>query len=1600
MSRTLRASLLILAIALGAVVTFYQPGRGAPETPPVGGAASPATPGMPDNNPAANDAFTLPSDRQVQKRLEAAQDYLKTRDWGEAVRLLQAALDVREDVLLPVRRPGQPATHWVSARAETLRLFAALPPKALEFYELHHGAAARARLEMARKTDDPQLLDEVTRRYPYTKAGAEAMALLGAYHLDRGRFETAAFFFDHLLQRQTTAKVEPLHLFHASLAFRLAGDRERAEQTWKQLAERAGRTGLRFGTQTVGLEQLRQEIERLAERRVQSSGWFLFRGDARRTAQAAGGVPFLEPRWQHATAAHPETRRLLEAALKNQAESLQPSLPGAFPIAVGGKLIYRSHGGIHAVDLQTGKEVWRRDLALSLDACMADPGKRVSVRSWLQMYSPFAGGNLGGMGVLGGGMGGLGALGLGGGNLGAFPGAGGNLGALGLGGMNPGLGGAVPITSGGGIASGLTVAPPLVLENSALGTLSSDGRRVYAVVDMAVPPPPILLQELQPGIRRPLGPLSPYIGFNRLLALDVETGEAAWERGGDGKGDLHGCYFLGPPLPVTGKLYALAEKQGEILLVCLESGRGDISWSQPLVFIRDKLLGDVGRRLQAAHLAYADGLLVCPTNAGAVVAVDLRNRSLAWAHGYRQQPGAPSALSFVTGPVWKGSAPIVQDGKVIFTAADDDAVTCVNLRDGALLWRLPRTEDDLYLAGVYQGKVLLVGRNACRAVSLADGTKQLWTISTGLPSGQGVASGNLYYLPLHRGAICALDLDKGTIAATVEAPNGGAPGNLLFHGGDVLTQSAIAVAAYPQLQHRLNEIEARLSRNPGDTGALTERGELKLYQGDLAGAIVDLRRGLAGAPERGIVQRTRTKLHEALTQLLQRDFRAGERFLDEYRDLCRLSVPEEATALERLRIQVEQQRRQTSYLCLVARGREGQPGAPLEALHIYEELNAREHLGQPLPIPEDPVVRDRLDVWARNRVAALFKRADAAGARLLHEYVAQTWQRLRAGDDDAALERFAWLFAPACPEGREARLLLAERWLEDHDRGRCLEAELLLLQLQRERSEPRLAARATETLARLLLQKGLVADALFQYRILARDFGNLEVRDGKNGSAFLDDLVVDKRFLPYFSTAPRWEEGRIRARDPRAAQQAALPGSQPLPVITFAPKGDLQPLFRSHILVLDLLASQFKLLDRETGAEVWSQRVALDSFRGYLVQFGFAGSLVPCEVQGHLAVVNLGAVVFGLDLLDHRILWKKSFVDGPFLADRMVVVNNTDNDATVEHLLQLFAVDRLGSGQQRLLGQLGPLGPSHVTLRTTGGLVALDPVRGDVLWTRSDVAVEAEVFGDDAQVYVVDARAGVASRALSTTDGTVVAGVPDFAKVYSHDARHLGRRFLVLDNNFPVRLRLYDIPTGKEVWQEEVPVNGLPLRSEDPHLAGTIAPDGRFRITDLRRCKEVCRGRLDDPHHLDNVQNIYVVQDRSRFYLVCQGSDVGAGGNESWPCLSGLRGLPVHGMVYAFDRATGKRLWFDRVRNQVLLLEQFEELPILLFANGSSQAMAGNVTQSVSVQSIDKNTGKRLLVHTDGNNGGSFHAVRVDGYARTIDLVGPTTRLRHYQAGK
>ncbi len=269
-------------------------------------------------------------------------------------------------------------------------------------------------------------------------------------------------------------------------------------------------------------------------------------------------------------------------------------------------------------------------------------------------------------------------------------------------------------------------------------------------------------------------------------------------------------------------------------------------------------------------------------------------------------------------------------------------------------------------------------------------------------------------------------------------------------------------------------------------------------------AVVDLRTVLAGAKETELAERSRILLYTALTRLLQSDFAAGEKYLDEYRALCKIALPSNPALADRLRAKAEERRRQASYFAVLARGREKQ-GRLSDAVRAYRDLYDATLGGDLLALPDDPAVQVRPDLWVRSHVAEMLARATPEQRAALRIEIEREAKALPA-DDVAALNALrravrcgAWSRGS---RGREVRLKLAMRLADGEDR-RLVLAGLLELQTLEQEGDREMAARALEARAQVLTKRGLVEDATACYRKLARVRQRRTARQAGRGQAFL-----------------------------------------------------------------------------------------------------------------------------------------------------------------------------------------------------------------------------------------------------------------------------------------------------------------------------------------------------------------------------------------------------------------------------------------------------------------------------------------------------------------
>ncbi|MER3414751.1 MAG: hypothetical protein C4297_00860 [Gemmataceae bacterium] len=1526
-------------------------------------APKPPVPEEDKSAPAFTERVQLPVNRQTERKLAEARRLVEERDWAQAVDLLQRILDEKEDVFMKDDRG-----RWVSIRAEANRLIGNLPKEGLDFYELQYGPRARVLLEQAQVQGDIQTFADVAFRYRHTEAGVQATLLLGTYHLDRGQNVIAALCFERLLEQpRLVPQLTPATLFKAALAFARANDTRNRDRALQLLEARLKSDPLVLGNQRLDPHRIRKLVSMPVSGSSRSpDDWRTFLGSLARTGSYRGGAPFLAARCKADLLAesHPRTRQWIQQAVQRASQQRQPLLCGFFPIAVGNTVVYRSYWGLHALDPRSGELKWRTDSPASLDY-IAKNLERLSTNQefeqWRQVY----------------------------------------------------------------LNSWFNV----FYDNTTLGSISSDGERVYVIEDLALPPPgstyPRSALVLRTAPRAHLDELTPYLEHNRLRAFDLETGKLVWEIGSKEEDNPYSqTFFLGPPLCLGERLYILAEVEREIRLLCIDPRRPQAPlWTQALCTVEQRLNDEALRRTQACVLAYDEGILVCPTHAGIVVGLDLLTRSLVWAQSYQEHrpqvpgpPGVPMVLVPATRPgeqresraIWFSPAPMIAEGRVVFTAPDGQGVHCLLLRDGTPVWNKPQEQDDLYVAGVFRGKVVIVGKNTCRALKLESG-EEAWRINTDVPSGRGVANEEVYYLPLARGEVWAIDVDRGQVRARARSPRQEVPGNLLFHAGDVISQTYAHLTVYPQLAAREREILARLQQKPDDPLGLIERGELRLHRGELHLAIADFRQALRDPHvDVAATQKARTLFYEALAELLERDLAQHAHLLPDLADLIDIPPATNEPEADRIRRQREILNRRANYLRLTARVGEIQ-GDYRRVLRAYFDFASlgRDHLVQ---LPDVPGMKIRPDVWAESKLATLLEQLqDPARRQEVEHILEEMWEQARKSGQADAIAVFASVAGLHTRQGQEAALFLAEKLLEEKD---FPEAERRLLLLRRA-PRPEVAAKALDLLGRLHTHAGYIEDAAFYYREMGRLYPKVVVRDGKTAEQIVHELATDKRFLPYLEERPQ-SLREVPGLWVRTFSSSA--GMTNFQYTIFEPRGELLPSVARYQVAVRQLANrrgQAVFLDRQGGEEI---------------QFDLGG-LYPnpalpnssgnqCFATGRILVFAWGQYVYCYDLADRRERWRFDLygADTAQLTESELLPNWAGGVQLVDHR----------SRTSQPLGYLIHADDQAVSiLSASEGLVCLDTLSGKPRWQRQDVFASVGVLSCDEQYLVLYPRGNAERtyRALRVSDGTEVraAGISKGEIVRKYG------RFILLASGFQKNpdgtLEPTDLPatpvrgTGTTASPISTPIQadkGLLLRLVDPLTGGslwqkvfhkpaqaTISQDGAWLAILSEEQVAIIEPRTGDlaaslqiPSDLtkslpSKELEISLLADPAQFYLVLKQSTSAArqGNRVPLPVQSGTQAystLFINGAILAVDRATGTLRWHQTLAGRSLVLNDLAQMPYLLFA-GSTQVWDSNTSYRLvsGIQAIDKVTGK--ILHNEEYQE-RFHIPAIRYYPRTQTL--------------
>lgn len=1500
--------------------------------------AMPADPDEGKENQPANGLKTArdnideraPYIREHASLLRTAKTRIESNDWKAAIEVLQSLLDSPDN---SVYRESQ--GEFKSIRTEVHRIIGTAPADVLRQYRAEYGGLADRMLEEANELNDPDQLAAVVSRFFHTDAGYQAADRIGTMHLDRGEFVSASYWFSRLLEASAGMTTQDSWKAKASIAFKKVGQLEK-KKVWGEVASLDNEINPMIGGEKRSLKDWLVDVDQKTPwSTLIQEDWNVMYGSPSRNTHAVGGEPLLIKRWSHPTTVTNKILTQLETLIDDLTSNKRATIPTFVPITVDGKVIYRTFKGIAVVEVATGKLLWESAEVYSPEHILT--GSPVQPQFFIDgpvqssNYSPYYGGSAD----------------------------------------------SHPLTS-------------LLYRNGNYGTVSSDGTRVYCVTNNA------LLSQSQPGYYYGYDPQQ-NDGYrrdwssNRITAYDLNTGRIRWVIGGREMNEpfdppMAGTFFFGAPVPANGMLYAIGEKGSEIRLFAIDPTTGEQAWSQLIAYAEAKIKQDLGRRWWTAQPAVGNGVIICPTTVGWLVAVDRISHEVLWAHRYTKPKSKPQTRSWgqntgvamtSTGTLnsrWSPSAPIISGNRVIYTPSEEGRLFCLNLITGEPEWAESRSRNDgLYPAGIVDDSTIIVGTSGVSAVSLKNGTVE-WTHTfedsddIGKPSGRAIIVDDKLLLPFQSGQLWMMDLAEKERKITRFYLNNDdlGLGNLLLYEGTLLSMTPDGLTAFEQRQAVDQEIARRTAKDPNDPWAKLKLAEIEFAKRRFDETIALVREV---SPESLADQQLKEKRHQLLKDCLVAVVSSELAGRDaEFKELGEMVT---GTQDELLYKRIAGER-------FVARKQ-------------YEQ--AFEHFLSLAKTDQSRLVSDiqnrdldvRSDIWLKRRLIQVWESAPDEIRTRFQETVANSiGQAVNAGDESAL--SFAYRFYGFHPDFGN---VLAARAKLAREAGNFADAEAFLMELINSGTDLQ-KANATLELAEILASFGHREDAKFYLNQAEKQFGQVALERASNTKTVSEIVLarlesMDSKPLPSFIAAWNAKEFVVKKSGTNYYYNTETPA--------IATWSDL-PFWHKHRLSY---SSQTKRLDLVNSEEekVWS--LPLRSRNGFS-----QGQYLPVHPIGHRFVVLHQGVVQCFSLPDRKVVWshpvKMSTTSSAYMRNPSIYARQVPK---ARHATGTYNINNNSSKYGLLAFSTSKIVCYHGRRQ----LIALDTQTGDVIWIRNRVPRNSTVIGDEEYLYIAPPDRSK-SICLNSTDGTEVA-VKDLSTKLGTAIANVGHKLVrissqsssgILGLSKPgTKLTLVDPITDKVEWTVSVnPESYISLLNTDQIVS--LDPSRAAQLIDLKTGKKTEFGEIPESA-MKSVSEVYTYDDTDNIYLVINKRTRGY--SSSYLSLRSIR--IRNGSVVALNKNTGKVAWNWDVESKHdsnktsfsthLLLDHLDKSPLLLFASRKSVHKENVYYQMVSLVAVDKQTGKVVLDHKAATNN-SFRSVKFNMADRYIDLNSYNERYR------
>lgn len=1507
-----------LSIACCAVLTW----------PSVGNLPADERDNSKNTQPTPTSDIFLPAPRELNQHLNRAKRSLDEGHYSDAVSRLGSLLNDpgAEDYFIP---DSHQAGRMVSLKAEAQRILGTMPADGRAAYELQFGSEAQRLLEIAVSESDIGKLIDVSRKYFQTEAGQQATYLVGRYHLDTGRPLAAALTLQRLTNNgNTTEAFEPELSLCLALSWFYAGMESKGRQVLETLQKDSSGLNSRDTAAPASLlADVGTAVDWLLEQITTKHGpwgsredqWLLHRGNASRTGEMRGDMPLVVSenplvncRWRVPASNHHRMESKIGKIQQHYIANQIPALPSLHPLAVNDVILMRTPRYLFAVDSMTGKRTWLYD-DLSL-----------------QLTEGFADET------------------------------------------NSQI-----LSNRSDVLSGWYQR---IWDDAPYGQMSSDGERVYLINKLGYPTNRRMLVGRN-GINfpNPLGLKS----YNELVALELRSqGKRQWIIGGESGNDdsaLSGAFFLGAPLPIDGQLYVLAEISGEIHLLILDAVTGNLVWRQPLIHTEETsgtIIRNSLRRVAGATPSLGDGILVCPTTAGAVVAVDVATRSLLWGFEYETVGGNKRenawglARRHITrgqpGNRWNDATVTIAGGKVLITPVESNFLYCLQLFDGQLLWKQPRKQN-LYLACVYDSVALLVGHHTVQALQLDNG-QSAWPAdlklpNDAMPSGRGFLSGSHYYLPTTMRELVKIDLATGRLDGS--QPTQQVLGNLICYDDCVISQRVDSLTSFYQVGALRQKVGENMASGKEDAWTLAHHAQLMLHDNQRTLALQSLRRAYQMESKDEPTDVTRALLVDTLLRGLREDFVHNEWLSTEVAEL------------------IDQPAQRMEYLRLMTIGLQKVDKFDQAFEACVDLIDA--HSDETMEVVSEDL-NIRRDRWIQVQLANIYSGADRTQRTGIDQVIKARFLAATAGDRTEALRKFHQHFGFHTID-RQAQLELARRLMATSHR---LEAEVLFIDLMK-RSTGKAAGTATGLLANLYDTLGLPQQASQMYKVLHKRWTEVPILNGKTGREVWEESLASlsntEKELPHTT----WPRGRVTIGVAAKRDVRQFPvGYRNHPVTPVHAQGP-----GLNRVKISLHAQQLLLGSDSLGRQLFRIPVLGSEER---VNRLTKSNLTEAKTYGHLLLASHGLSLLAIDTLPgatdstDRVLWRNALV--PMATQKTAIKQiNQNTTANIWGEKTRKTTARTSTDEVRI-GRIGPLHPHGVCYQRGESLICVDPlqVNDNPIWVRTDVASGSALFGDHELLFVAPPDTTEA-MVLRQIDGSFVG--PRLIPPAKNRWVTIGRNILAWkQTGQQLALTFYDPWYEEEIWTYPFPVNSKGCLVEHDQVA-ILSPQGRFVLISLEDGTILIDQLLEPEPNLDS---IHVLRFSGQTILATTTAPfddrdksirIAAAPSPSYVPL-------IHGRIYAFDPQTGERQWkIPAVIEQYgLPLDQPFQSPVLIFLRHEPVSKSEPRAVKTTVLCLDRRDGSILLDNTNatsdsltyvGSQSGTYE-VTVDPSARQVVL--------------